>query len=94
MGAGTTSMELRGPHEAGGRAQGGGRAPHPRENLPYLLTWGPSPSGGFPSKNNFSSLLRSVLTPSDIPFPRNTEIGIKQQIWAGPPVNGLVPKII
>src|SRR4051812_15200067 len=39
-----------------GRAQGGGRPPpHPREHLPYLLTWGPSPSGGFPSKNNFSS---------------------------------------
>ena len=27
MGAGGTSEELRGPHEAGGRAQGGGRAP-------------------------------------------------------------------
>ena len=70
------------------------RAPHPREHLLYLLTWGPSPSGGFPSKNNFSSWFRSVLTPSDIPFPRNTEIGIKQQIWVGPPVNRLVPKII
>ena len=38
-----------------GRALGGGRAPHPHEHLPYLLTWGPSPSGGFHSKNNFSS---------------------------------------
>ena len=36
-----------------GRAVGG--RPHPREHLPYLLTWGPSPSGVFPSKNNFSS---------------------------------------
>ena len=35
-----------------GRALGG---PHPRGQLPYLLTWGPSPSGVFPSKNNFSS---------------------------------------
>ena len=32
-----------------------GAHPHPREHLPYLLTWGPSPSGGFPSKNNLSS---------------------------------------
>ena len=36
-----------------GRAQGG--VLHPREHLPYLLTCTPSPSGGFPSKNNFSS---------------------------------------
>ena len=50
-----TSRNKRGGHEVGGRAQGGGRAPHPRKHLPYLLTWGPSPSGGFPSKNNFSS---------------------------------------
>ena len=35
--------------------EGGGRAPLPREHLPYLLTWSPSLSGGFPSKNNFSS---------------------------------------
>ena len=38
-----------------GARPGGGRTLHPREHLPYLLTWGPSPSGGFPSKNNFSS---------------------------------------
>ena len=38
-----------------GRALGGWAPPHPRGQLPYLLTWGPSPSGVFPSKNNFSS---------------------------------------
>ena len=38
-----------------GRAQVGRARPHPPEHLTYLLTWGPSPSGGFPSKNNFSS---------------------------------------
>ena len=38
----------------GARPRGGGR-PHPREHLPWHLTWGPSPSGSFPSKNNFSS---------------------------------------
>ena len=27
-------------------------------------------------------------------FPRNSEIGKKQQFWTGPPVNRLVPKII
>ena len=36
-----------------GRALGG--RPHTRGQLPYLLTCGPSPSGVFPSKNNFSS---------------------------------------
>ena len=38
-----------------GAPRGRGRAPHPHEHLPYLLTWGPSPSGGFRSKNYFSS---------------------------------------
>ena len=36
----------------------------------------------------------SVWTPFDILFLRNTEIGKKQQFWAGPPVNRLVPKNI
>ena len=41
-----------------------------------------------------SRRFHSVRTPFDISFFRNTEIGIKQQFWAGPPVNRLVPKII
>ena len=36
----------------------------------------------------------SVWTPFDIPFLRNTETGNKTAIWAGPPVNRLVPKVI
>ena len=40
---------------ATGAPRARGRAPHPRGQLPYLLTWGPSQSGVFPSKNNFSS---------------------------------------
>ena len=32
--------------------------------------------------------------PFDILFLQNSEIGKKQQFWAGPPVNRLVPKII
>ena len=83
-----------GPTRQGGAPRGGGRAPHPRGQPGTPLTCTPSPSGWFPSKINFSNCFRSVLTPSDIHFPRNTEIGIKQQIWAGPPVNRLVPKII
>ena len=73
---------------------GGGRAPLPRGSLVPFLTWTPSFSGSFPSKNNFSSWFHSVSTPFDIPFLRNTKIGKKQQFWAGPPVNRLVPKII
>ena len=45
----------RAPHEVVRRAEAGGHAPHPRGKLPYLLTLGPSISGVFPSKNNFSS---------------------------------------
>ena len=41
-----------------------------------------------------SRRFHSVWTPFDIPFLRNTEIGKKTAIWAGPPVNRLVPKII
>ena len=39
-----------------------------------------------------SRRFHSVWTPFDIPFLRNTEIGKKTTIWAGPPVNRLVPK--
>ena len=42
-----------GPTRQGACTRGG--APHPREHLPYLLTWSPSLSGGVHSKNNFSS---------------------------------------
>ena len=50
-------MSRRCPSRPRGRPTrvGGGRAPNPRELLLPSLTWGPSPSGGFHSKNNFSS---------------------------------------
>ena len=35
-------MELRGAHEVGGQAQGGGRALHHRDRLMAFLTEGPS----------------------------------------------------
>ena len=41
-----------------------------------------------------SRRFHSVWTPFDILFLRNSEIGKKTAIWAGPPVNRLVPKII
>ena len=41
-----------------------------------------------------SRRFHSVWTPFDIPFLRNTEIGKKTAIWAGPPVIRLVPKMI
>ena len=44
-----------GPTRQGCVPRGGGRAPHPREHLLYVLSWSPRSSGGFPSKINFSS---------------------------------------
>ena len=41
-----------------------------------------------------SQRFHSVWTPFDIPFWLNTKIGKKTAIWAGSPVNRLVPKII
>ena len=82
----------RGPRGRG-HALGGGRPPP---------SWPPLWSLGVGSKSLGSRSVRksrfrrfySVWTPFDILFLRNTEIGKKQQFWAGPPVNRLVPKII
>ena len=88
MGAGDTSVDLRGAHKVGG-------APSTLVGSPGL-PWRALQAHqvGFLPKLTSSIDFFSVLTPSDIPFPRNTEIGIKQQIWVGPPVNRSVPKII
>ena len=45
-------------------------------------------------KKSRSRMFHSIWTPFDIPFLRNPKTGKKQQFWAGPPVNRLVPKII
>ena len=42
----------------------------------------------------FSQRVHPVWTPFDIPFLRNTEIGKKTTIRAGPPISRLVPKMI
>ena len=96
IGEGSRSMELRGAHEGGGRAhpRGLGRGLLPRGFLAAFLTSTPSLLDCVCSKNRSSRRFHSVWTPFDIPFPRNTEIGKKTSIWAGPPVNRLVPEII
>ena len=60
----------------------------PRESSDPL----PKSSGCLLVQENSSRKFYSVWTPFDIPFLRNTEIGKKTGIWAGPPVNRLVPK--
>ena len=78
----------------------GWRAPTPWARL--AASWPPrlflnvhskSPGSRSVGKSR-SRRFHSVWTPFDIPFLRNTEIGKKTTIWAGPPVNRSVPKII
>ena len=52
IGGRSTSVELRGAHEAGGRALGGGGAPHPRDRLFCSLEQGPSPLDHVRSENH------------------------------------------
>ena len=49
---GSRSVEQRGAHEGGGRAQGGRRAPLPRGHLVRFLTSTPSPLDHVCSKNH------------------------------------------
>ena len=81
----------------------GGRSRGPRGwGARRAPSWPPRLFLDFHSKSSRSRLFQkdrsqrfhSVWTLFDIPFVRNTEIGKKQQFWAGPPVNRLVPKII
>ena len=83
---------LRGPRNRG-RALQGGRPP---------LSWLPWQLHDLHSRLFGSDLFQksrsrrfhSVWTLFDIPFLRNPKTGKKQQFWAGPPVNRLVPKIM
>ena len=87
------SVEQCGPHEGGGRVQGVGTPPTscPPDCFLYV---GSMSSGSRSFQKSRSRRFHSVWTPFDILFLRNSEIGKKQQFWAGPPVNRLVPKII
>ena len=86
---------------------GGGRprGPRDREARPVggaTLSWPPrllldlhsKSSGSRSFQKSCSQRFHSVWTPFDIPFLRNTEIGKKTAIRAGPPVSRLVPKMI
>ena len=53
MGVGGTSVELRGPHEVGGRALGGWARPHPRGQPGTLLVHLRYSVGFFWRKNKF-----------------------------------------
>ena len=80
--------------------RGWGRAQGRRARLP--ASWPPclfldvhyKSSGSRFSQKDRSRSFHSVWTPFDIPFLRNTEIGKKRAIQAGPPVSRLVPKMI
>ena len=82
-----------GPTRVEGAPRGVG-AP-PTSCLPgSFLDVGSKSSGSRSFRKSRSQRFHSVWTPFDILFLRNSEIGKKQQFWAGPPVNRLVPKII
>ena len=78
-------------------ARGGVGAPPTLWPPLFFLDVG-SKSPGSPRSCSFqksrSRRFHSIWTPFDIPFLQNTEIGKKTAIWAGPPVNRLVPKMI
>ena len=75
-------------------APGGVGAP-PTSWLPcWLLDVGSKSPGSRSVRKSRFQRFHSIRTPFDILFLRNTEIGKKQQFWAGPPVNRLVPKNI
>ena len=81
----------------------GGRPRGPRDRgARPTLSWPPrllldlhsKSSGSRSFQKSRSRRFHSIWTPFDIPFLRNTEIGKKTAIRAGPPVSRLVPKMI
>ena len=93
IGGRSTSVEQQGAHEGGGRAWGVGAPPTSWPPVTWLDV-GSKSSELYSMRKSRSRRFHSVWTPFDILFVRNTEKGKKQQFWAGPPVNRLVPKII
>ena len=87
-------MEQHGPHEGGGRAWGVG-AP-PTSCLPgCFLDVGSKSSGSRSFRKSRSRRFHSVWTRLIFFFFCETlKQAKKTAIWAGPPVNRLVPKII
>ena len=71
-----------------------GAHPPPSQMPRLLLDLHSKSSGSRLFQKSRSRRFHSVWTPFDIPFLRNTEIGKKTAIRAGPPVSRLVPKMI
>ena len=59
----------------------------------FCLDIGSKSPGSCSLRKSRSQRFHSVWTPFDIPLLRNTEIGKKTAIRAGPPVSRLVPKM-
>ena len=86
----------------GGASRGPGDRGAPRGWACPPISWLPrafpglnsKSSGSYPFRKSRSRRFHSVWTPFDIRFLRNTETSNKTAIWAGPPVNRLVPKLI
>ena len=88
-------MEQQGPTRVEGAPGGGGVGAPPTSWPPlFFLDVGSKSPGSCSVRKSRSRRFYFVWTLFDIPFLRNTEIGKKQQFWARPPVNVLVPKII
>ena len=83
----------RGPRDRGACPGGWARLP-PLWPPRLLLDLHSKSSGSRLFQKDRLRRFHSVWTPFDIPFLRNTEIGTKTAIWAGPPVSRLVPKMI
>ena len=83
-----------GGQEKARRPRGSGARPPPSWPPLLLLGVGSKSPGSRSVRKSRSRRFHSVWTPFDIIFMRNSKIGKKQQFWAGPPVNRLVPKII
>ena len=77
-----------------GRAQEGWARPPISWPPRLLLDLHSKSSGSHSFQKSRSRRFHSVWTPFDIPFLRNTEIGKKTAIRAGPPVSRIVPKMI
>ena len=89
----TGDLECKSEEPRGG-SKGGGRAP-------YLVA--PSSVAWRPLQVHWITFVPKIMFPKVsfhldsiwyFPFLRNTEIGKKTAIWAGPPVSRLVPKMI
>ena len=84
-----------GPTRVEGAPGGGGLGAPPSSWPPlFFLDVGSKSSRSCSLRKSRSRRFHSVWTPFDIPFLRNTETRNKTAIWAGPPVNRLVPKVI